>query len=104
VAEDNLDAKLHSTFDSTIWAKEFMRIFETQLLCLDEELMHAWFANAIMCGWDHANQGENRRLKKEDVMQAFGAAYCSKENSGKVVDSSVGIEQARLLFKQPWED
>lgn len=39
-----------------------------------------------------------RVISREELMQAFGQAYCSKENAHKVLDSEVGIEQARILF------
>jgi hypothetical protein len=41
---------LHQTFDARVWAAEFMRITGGTV---DEETAFAWFANAIMCGWDH---------------------------------------------------
>lgn len=40
---------LHDTMDAEVWAKEFIRINGGDL-----DMMRAWFANAIMCGWDHA--------------------------------------------------
>lgn len=47
--------KLHDTMDAVVWAKEFMRLFGPKLNEVDEGLMVAWFANSIMCGWDHAH-------------------------------------------------
>jgi hypothetical protein len=43
---------LTSTFNAKIWAEEFKRLFPDS----DEELMYTWFANAIMCGYDHAQR------------------------------------------------
>lgn len=40
---------LHDTFDGQVWAQEFVRQHGG-----DVELMHVWFANAIMAGYDHA--------------------------------------------------
>jgi hypothetical protein len=38
------------TMDARMWAAEFMRITGGTV---DEQTMISWFANAIMCGWDH---------------------------------------------------
>lgn len=66
--DDTLGVKLHSTMDANEWAKEFSRLFledkhgqdcqcgEDSRGYIDLDLMRAWFANAIMCGWDHAHQ------------------------------------------------
>jgi len=40
---------LHSTMDAQIWANTFCDIVGRE----DREIMHSWFANAIMCGYDH---------------------------------------------------
>lgn len=42
---------LHDTFDGMIWAQEYVRLHGG-----DVELMHSWFANAIMAGYDHARR------------------------------------------------
>ena len=44
------DNDLLNTMDARVWAAEFMRITEG---VADESIMLAWFANALMCGWDH---------------------------------------------------
>lgn len=44
------DINLVRTMDARAWAAEFMRITGGTI---DEETMIPWFANAIMCGWDH---------------------------------------------------
>lgn len=45
--------------DAKVWAQEFMKTFKAHAgeppAWLDEDLMLGWFANAIMCGWDHAH-------------------------------------------------
>jgi len=47
--------KLLSTMDAQVWAKEFIKIIKKHPnIPLDEETMIGWFANAIMCGYDHA--------------------------------------------------
>jgi hypothetical protein len=38
------------TMDARTWAAEFMKITGG---AADESTMLAWFANALMCGWDH---------------------------------------------------
>ena len=44
------DVNLRETMDARVWASEFMRITGGKA---DEEIMISWFANSIMCGWDH---------------------------------------------------
>jgi hypothetical protein len=44
------DINLVRTMDAQAWAAEFMRITGGTV---DEQTMISWFANAIMCGWDH---------------------------------------------------
>ena len=68
MSDDNLGMKLHSTMDAVVWAQEFMKINPP----IDEDTMRAWFANSIMCGWDHALQRINkdhlnRLLEAEEV-------------------------------------
>ena len=45
------------SIDARVWAKEFMRIYQSQgEKWVDEELMIGWFANAIMAGYDEAHR------------------------------------------------
>ena len=44
-----MEIELLQTMDATKWAKSFVEMYPQ----MDEEVMHSWFANAIMCGWDH---------------------------------------------------
>lgn len=37
-------------------------------------------------------------ISREQLLQAFGQAYCSDENAHKELDARVGIELARILF------
>lgn len=39
-----------ATMDAKVWADEFMRLFGDKRHEIDEGLMIAWFANAIMRG------------------------------------------------------
>jgi len=59
------EVSLHATMDAWIWAREFMRIVQTENLTVDEELMLVWFANAIMVGYDAA-----RARIREDAARA----------------------------------
>ena len=48
------------TFDGQTWAKEFIRhVHERPEIATDEGTMIAWFANAIMVGYDRARQEPN---------------------------------------------
>lgn len=66
---DNLGAKLHGTMNAETWAFEFMKMFCERRNEIDEDLMRAWFANSIMCGYDHGQRkecklyNENQKLK-----------------------------------------
>ena len=45
---------LHQTMDAQVWASEFCSVFEEIYgHKIDDEWMHSWFANSIMCGYDH---------------------------------------------------
>jgi len=52
---------LSESMDSEVWAHEFMRVLDEQKPELDVDLMRAWFANAIMAGYDGATQREKPR-------------------------------------------
>lgn len=44
------------SFDAKDWAQAFMKAFGHRLHVLDEETMTAWFANALMRGYDQPRQ------------------------------------------------
>lgn len=51
---------LLQTMDAKVWADEFMARFGSRKDDIDADLMLAWFANAIMTGWDfRARRGED---------------------------------------------
>jgi len=55
------EINLTDCFDAQVWAKEFMRLYNKNImkqnvLWIDESLMLAWFANSIMAGYDHAKR------------------------------------------------
>ncbi len=46
---------LVNTFDAQIWAQEWLKTVEkNSSIATDEGTMIAWFATAIMAGYDHA--------------------------------------------------
>lgn len=98
--EKKEDVKLHTHFDAAVWAKEFMRIFGNKLTEIDEDLMHTWFANAIMCGWDHSNYNQYRCITREELLQAFGLAYIAPKNSHKVLDEDVAFALTDNIFEK----
>lgn len=56
--ENEVSALVHS-FDAREWATAFVRLVkEKPEIATDEGTMTGWFANAIMCGYDHAKQQE----------------------------------------------
>jgi hypothetical protein len=55
--------QLSHTFDAHDWAKEFVyQVNKKPEIATDVDVMTAWFANAIMAGYDEAN----RRISTED--------------------------------------
>ena len=47
------EINLHDTTDASIWAKEWLKIIaKNPAIPTDEGTMIAWFANAIMAGYD----------------------------------------------------
>lgn len=55
MSEKMNDNDLLGEFDATVWAKRFVeRVGENPSIATDEGAMLAWFAGAIMSGFDHA--------------------------------------------------
>lgn len=51
------DTKLLQTIDARVWSEEFNKVLvKLNEQPIDEGLLIAWFANAIMCGWDKAKK------------------------------------------------
>jgi hypothetical protein len=55
------DNDLQGVFDARVWARRFMLMLRSQQgekarLPVDEGQMLAWFASAIMAGYDHAHK------------------------------------------------
>lgn len=82
-SDDNLGAKLHGTMDAQVWATEFCRLNNAA----DHGMMLAWFANAIMAGYDHA---------KREAPPATGEGQQQDEDLGAV------REQASAWLKVYW--
>ena len=69
------EINLTCEFEARVWAKEFMRLYGENLmkgnvLWVDESLMLAWFANALMAGYDEANRRayrQSRGLSEEEL-------------------------------------
>jgi hypothetical protein len=53
--------------DAKVWAQEFMDVVVEQGVAIDEDLMLGWFANAIMCGWDHRGRHDATTGKRADA-------------------------------------
>ena len=82
-----------ATMDAKVWADEFMRLFGDKRHEIDEGLMIAWFANAIMRGrlWREALQGLSNEvsvllgLEEEELRDLVGHSNvaCLKERLGQ---------------------
>lgn len=52
--ENRPEADLADTFDAQVWVREWLRTIEEHPdIPTDEGTMLAWFASAIMAGYDH---------------------------------------------------
>lgn len=69
-------SKLTQTIDATVWAKEFIDLFGHCPEQITYDLMVAWFANAIMTGYDAAN--------KVDLTQQTAIAHSMISTDGEV--------------------
>lgn len=58
------------TMDAVLWAKAFCILYPNN----DEANMLSWFANAIMCGWDHHAWKSSPQTEEPDFMQAMADA------------------------------
>lgn len=64
------------TMDAKLWAQEFMRLFGERRQEIDEGLMLAWFANAIMRGYDEVATRACEWTGGDDAYEtACGHAY-----------------------------
>jgi hypothetical protein len=94
------DLDLRQTMDAAVWAKDFWERFGNNKDQIDESLMLTWFANAIMCGWDHAHWKLEPRLKEyevkvravEDKMKSLESTESFLKAIGKMFNSAGGGE------------
>lgn len=111
---DGGEVKLYDTMDAQVWAKEFLRINSERLAHLDESDMIGWFANAIMCGWDHAHW---RHLGRPDSVgpdfESAGyyvsewsrlPAPCELINQDLAITKITGPDIYRRECKHNWEN
>lgn len=97
---DEMGAKLLATTDASAWAKEFVRTFGG-----DEELMRAWFANAIMTGWDHGVRRYAERIapktarewRPSEAVYAFAGWLTSRREPVTMSATHDAAEPARLV-------
>jgi len=57
IAVSDYDMSIHSNPDAKAWAAEFKKRFPDA----DEELMHTWFANAMMAMSDYKDREHDRQ-------------------------------------------
>lgn len=73
------------TFDAYVWAKSFVaHTAWNPSIATDEDTMVAWFASAIMAGYDY--RANHPGLSREDIRGALARAYCAPENHSKILD------------------
>lgn len=61
MSEENYDMSIHHNPDAKAWAEFYKQTFPEA----DEELMHGWFANAMMAMYDHIQNGEVADLQQQ---------------------------------------
>lgn len=59
---------LFNTMDARKWAREFMK---NRHIIIDEEIMHIWFANSIMNGYDHGVWRERERSNMKLIISVL---------------------------------
>ena len=76
------------SFDARVWAAEFCRLFPGS----DEELMIAWFANALMRGYDEASREWRPATPRlERVAAEAEALYEALKMLCVLIDRSAGV-------------
>jgi len=83
-----------TTMDAKLWAEEFMRIFGSKMDKIDEGLMIAWFANAIMKGYDVGCERQAETIRKLEEQRDYAQAECRRI---EVLNASL---QARLTASE----
>ena len=107
MAEVNLDLDLVGETDATVWAKKWIAIIaEKPSIPTDEMTMVAWFASALMSGYDQGRKVEQRRnfMEKlhEIIFQAVGAStgVMIRDNPDYVFPSEEIIEEVERVLAE----
>ena len=107
------DNKLCGEFSAKVWAEEFVRSVKIKPeIATDEGTMLGWFANAIMAGYDKANQEKagsievgveeikdtivNNKITPELVEKHFPKGQCNERGNAIVLHAEMLIELARV--------
>ena len=110
IMEDN---KLCGEFSAKVWAEEFVKsVKKNPKIATDEGTMLGWFANAIMAGYDKANQEKagsikvgveeikdtivNNKITPELVEKHFPKGQCNERGNAIVLHAEMLIELARI--------
>jgi hypothetical protein len=94
--EDGVMKHLTQVFSGRVWAREFMKTYKflfEQEKEIDEELMHTWFANAIMAGYDFQARNTNKEFMLRRKAMELAASMCGNP------DPAEGCRQILNLFK-----
>ena len=85
------DLSIHTNPDAVAWAKFFMKTMEEKEIVIDEGLMIAWFANAMMAmhdhlkgapiNGDHAEYLLEQEAKKRDHITDGTPCWCNPETT-----------------------
>ena len=77
-------------YDASKWAKEFVKVAELRSdIPRDEGTMTAWFASAIMAGFDEGRKQERQR-GIEDVIREI-AYQCAGAGSGAIMEEAPNV-------------
>lgn len=66
---------IRDSIDAKVWAVEFMNLFSDKRDEIDEGLMIAWFANAIMNGFDEAARRASMKWTNENPIINHGKQH-----------------------------
>lgn len=100
------EVKLHTTMDAKVWTEEFMRISPDSK---DDGTMFGWFANAIMCGWDHAHwklqpkiDSQSQLLAEKDADLKFAQSNleAATKNTAFLNKRIAELENAVAIFAE----
>ena len=84
---------LTQAFDARVWAAEWLKtIADKPEIPLDEGTMIAWFANAIMAGYDHAHREERNlpdgKVDRKSYMSGYKKGISDQQKFSKLVGSN----------------